>query len=205
MQIGYALVLDADPKAVQAQQRRMLAAAGVDAEHLYEDSTSSRQGERPGLQACLSALQAGDTLVIWHLDRLVTSRAQLIDVLQELWRRNIGLKVLAGKGDILDSAHINLKVVIDLIEAISELESAIIGERTAEALAVARARGQSLGAQRKMTVAMLRKARAALADSNASATQIAENLGITRATLYNYLNGDGSLKPAGERLLAEEE
>jgi hypothetical protein len=47
-------------------------------------------------------------------------------------------------------------------------------------------------------------ASAAMADPNAVAFQIAKRLSITTATLYTYVNGNGSLKKAGERLLSLE-
>ena len=51
-------------------QRDALTAAGVETEAIYEDCASGKRDDRPGLEACLKALRAGDTLVVWKLDRL---------------------------------------------------------------------------------------------------------------------------------------
>ncbi|WP_441295056.1 recombinase family protein [Leisingera sp. JC1] len=51
-------------------QRDALIEAGVDAERIYEDKASGRKDHRPGLYACMKALQPGNSLVIWKLDRL---------------------------------------------------------------------------------------------------------------------------------------
>jgi DNA invertase Pin-like site-specific DNA recombinase len=51
-------------------QRNALLAAGVAPERIYADRASERTDDRPGLATCLKALQPGDTLVVWKLDRL---------------------------------------------------------------------------------------------------------------------------------------
>jgi len=56
-----------------------------------------------------------------------------------------------------------------------------------------------------MTTATLKMAMAALADPNNNATEVARRLGLTRTTLYTYLNGDGSVKAVGQRLLEAEQ
>jgi hypothetical protein len=66
----YMRVSKADGSQVTDLQRDALLAAGVDARQLYEDITSGKPDDRPGLVACLKALRPGDTLVFWKLDRL---------------------------------------------------------------------------------------------------------------------------------------
>ena len=202
MLIGYEWIFDADSEAVQADQHQALLNAGVLVSCIYQD-TDSEQGDRPGLQDCLNALQAGDILVVWQLDRLVGSRASLEKLLQEFWQRNVGLKVLTGQGAILDTAHVDLKLALNIISAVNDLETRILRKRTLTAHAAARERGKKLGPQRKMTASMLQRAVTAMTESEKSMTEIAAELGVTRVTLYTYLNGDGSLKPAGQALLAE--
>jgi len=52
-----------------------------------------------------------------------------------------------------------------------------------------------------MTVETLKMAMAAMADPKAKASEVANRLGITTTTLYAYVNGDGSVKEPGQRLL----
>jgi hypothetical protein len=52
-----------------------------------------------------------------------------------------------------------------------------------------------------MTATTLKMAMAAMADSVSSPKEVARRLGITTTTLYTYVNGDGSLKAAGQRTL----
>ncbi|MDB9526979.1 recombinase family protein [Oscillatoria sp. CS-180] len=197
MLIGYEWIADTDSEAVQEDQRRALLNAGVEASDIYQDV----EAERPALQTCLDAVQAGDTLVAWQLERLADSRSHLLELLQVFWQRKVGLKVLTGHGAVLDTTQLSLDVAINLITALTELETQVLRKRTLKAQAEARARGQAIGPRRKMTAEMIQQAMVYMTESDTSATEIAALLGITRATLYNYLNGDGSPKPAALKIL----
>jgi DNA invertase Pin-like site-specific DNA recombinase len=70
MLVGYMRVSSADDHQSVDLQRDALVAAGVDDRHLYKDKASGARDNRPGLKACLEYLKAGDTLVVWKLDRL---------------------------------------------------------------------------------------------------------------------------------------
>ena len=56
-----------------------------------------------------------------------------------------------------------------------------------------------------MTVATLKMAMTALADPHNNASEVARRLGLTRTTLYAYVNGDGSVKEGGQQLLDAEQ
>ncbi len=103
MLIGYARVSKADGSQAHDLQRDALVAAGITADQIYEDSASGRRDDRPGLDACLKALRAGDTLVIWKLDRLGRDLRHLVNTVGELTTREIGLRVLAGEGASIGS------------------------------------------------------------------------------------------------------
>jgi hypothetical protein len=98
MLVGYMRVSKADGSQTVDLQRDALLAAGVDADHLYDDHASGRRDDRPGLAACLKALRADDTLVVWKLDRLGRNLHHLINTVHDLTVRGVGLKVLTGQG-----------------------------------------------------------------------------------------------------------
>ncbi|WP_347094121.1 recombinase family protein [Sphingomonas parapaucimobilis] len=94
--IGYARVSKADGSQVIDLQRDALVKAGVDLDHhLYTDAASGKRDDRPGLDACIKALRHGDTLVVWKLDRLGRDLRHLVNLVGDLTKRGIGLKVLA--------------------------------------------------------------------------------------------------------------
>lgn len=203
MLIGYARVSKADGSQLLDLQRDALRAAGVASERLYEDRASGRRDDRPGLAACLKALQPGNTLVIWKLDRLGRDLKHLVDLVDALRKSGTGLRVLAGAGAEIDTTTANGRLVFGIFASLAEFERELIAERTRAGLAAARARGRQGGRPRKMDRQMMRMAMSAMVDRGTRAADLARRLGITTTTLYVYLNGDGTPKEPGQRLLDE--
>jgi DNA invertase Pin-like site-specific DNA recombinase len=201
MLIGYMRVSKSDGTQTLDLQHDALLAAGVTPERLYTDRASGRQDDRPGLATCLQALQPGDTLVVWKLDRLGRNLTHLISVVDDLQQRQVGFKVLAGAGVQIDTTTANGRLVFGIFAALAEFEAELIRERTRAGLAAARARGRRGGRPRKITKAVLRMAMAALSDQTTSARTVARRMGVPATTLYMYVNRDGSLKQAGQALL----
>ena len=94
MLIGYMRISKADGSQTTDLQLDALVDAGVDPENIYEDSASGAKDDRPDLAACLKALRAGDTLVVWKLDRLGRSLKHLVSTVQDLAERDVAFKVL---------------------------------------------------------------------------------------------------------------
>lgn len=199
--IGYARVSKADGSQVHDLQRDALAQAGVEANNIYEDAASGKKEDRPGLAACLKALRRGDTLVVWKLDRLGRDLRHLVNLVDDLTQRHIGLKVLAGEGASIDTSTANGRLVFGIFAALAEFERALIIERTKAGLAAARARGRNGGAPFKMTPAKLRLAQAAMGKPETKVADLCVELGITRQTLYRFVDPKGALRTDGERLL----
>jgi DNA invertase Pin-like site-specific DNA recombinase len=203
MLVGYVRVSKNDGSQTLAPQRDMLIAAGVEPCRIYEDLASGRKDDRPGLNACLKALQPGNTLVVWKLDRLGRDLKHLVTTVEELRNQNIGFQVLAGAGAQIDTTTANGRLFFGIFAALAEFERELIAERTHAGLAAARARGRKGGRPRKMDRSTLIMAMNAMVDPKVNATQVAQRLGITTTTLYAYVNGDGSVKQAGKSILMQ--
>lgn len=200
MKIGYMRVSKSDGSQSLDLQSDALRADGVDENRIYRDLASGRKEHRPGLEACLKALQPGNTLVIWKLDRLGRDLKHLVTLVDDLNSRNIGLKVLTGAGAQIDTSTANGKLVFGIFAALAEFERELIRERTQAGLAAARSRGRKGGRPRKMDKATLMMAVKALEDKNITVQSVAKKLNMTTTTLYMYLNGDGSLKEPGHKI-----
>lgn len=181
-------------------QRDALIKIGVPSERIYEDLASGRKDARPGLDACLKALQPGNTLVVWKLDRLGRDLKHLVNTVDDLRKQDVGFKVLTGTGAQIDTTTPNGRLCFGIFAALAEFERELIIERTCAGLAAARARGRMGGRPRKVTPTTLKMAMTAMSDRNSVAANVAKKLGIT-TTLYSYVNGDGSLKALGQALL----
>ncbi len=204
MLIGYVRVSKGDGSQLLDLQMDALAEAGVTPERIYQDQASGRHDDRPGLKECLKALREGDILVIWKLDRLGRSLRHLINLVDGFIKQRIGFKVLAGQGAQIDVTTPNGKMIFGIFATLAEFERELISERTKAGLAAARARGRKGGRRRKMDTSTIKMAMAAMADHKIPAYEIAKRLGITTTSLYAHVNGDGSLKAAGQKILGAE-
>lgn len=202
MLIGYMRVSKADGSQATDLQRDALVEAGVGGDQLYQDFASGKRDDRPGLDACLKALRDGDTLVVWKLDRLGRNLRHLVEVVQGLNARGVGLKVLTGQGASIDTTTANGRLMFAFFAALAEFERELIVERTMAGLAAARARGRNGGRPFKMTAAKLRLAQAAMGKPETRIADLCNELGVTRQTLYRHVAPTGDLRPDGDRLLA---
>jgi DNA invertase Pin-like site-specific DNA recombinase len=84
MLIGYARVSKSDGSQLLDLQKDALLKAGVDQEYIYQDLASGRKDDRPGLKACLKALQPGNKLVVWKLDRLGRDMKHLVNLIDDM-------------------------------------------------------------------------------------------------------------------------
>ncbi len=165
-------------------QQDALHAAGC--ERIFTDTISGAVSARPGLDEALSFLRSGDVLVVWRLDRLGRSLKYLIETINRLHERGIGFKSLTEQIDTTTSGG---KLIFHVFGALAEFERDLIRERTQAGLAAARARGKQGGRPKKLESATkVAMAMALYADKGNSIADICKTLGISRATLYRYIN-----------------
>lgn len=181
MFIGYARVSTEDQKLYL--QRDALKAAGC--EKLYREKVSGAVRELPQRRNLLNYARKGDTVVVWKLDRLGRSLRDLIDVVTALGDKGVQFRSLQESIDTTTPAG---KLTFHVFAALAEFERDMIRERTKAGLAAARSRGAVVGRPRSLTNKQVEMAEAMLAKPNISARQVAEQLGVHRATLYRHLN-----------------
>jgi DNA invertase Pin-like site-specific DNA recombinase len=159
---------------------------------IYTEKVSTRKAttERPGLVAALDYLRAGDTLVVWKLDRLGRSVKDVLTVADDLHECGIGVRILTGKLSGSYSPTGEGKFFFTMMAAFAELERDIIHERTMAGLTAARAQGRNGGRPTVMDADKLAAARARRARGE-SPTAIARALGVSRASVYRHLAAEG--------------
>ena len=140
-------------------------------------------------------------LVVWKLDRLGRDLRHLVNVVQDLTERGIGLRVLAGQGAQIDTTTPAGRLVFGIFAALAEFERELIRERTVAGLAAARARGRKGGRKFALTKAQVRLAQAAMANRDTSVGELAAELGVKPVTLYRYVGPKGELRENGRRVL----
>ena len=203
MLIGYARISKTDGSQSLDLQRDAVRAADVDdAVNLYHDLASGVRDDRPGLDNCLRALRKGDVLVVSKLDRLGRNLAHLVNTVQNLSTRGVGLPVLASQGAQIDTTTAGGRLLFGIFAALAEFERELIRERTVAGLKAARARGRRGGRKFALTKAQVRLAQAAMAHRDTSVSALCRELGIRPVTLYRYVGPQRELREQGHRVLA---
>lgn len=180
MLVGYARVSTQDQK--PQLQLDALKAAGCG--RIFEEKASGAQRERPGLKDALEFLREGDTLVVWKLDRLARSLRQLLETVELLEGRGIGLRSLT---ESIDTTTPGGRLIFHIFGALAEFERSVIRERTSAGLASARARGRVGGRPPAMTAGDIAVAKTLLANSEISVKEIARRQGVSVSTLYKHI------------------
>jgi len=193
--VAYARVSSADQN--PQLQLDALAKAGAARKLTFTDKVTGARTVRPGLDACLRALQPGDTLLVWRLDRLGRSLRHLIDLVADLRERGVAFRSLCD--GVIDTTSASGELIFHVFVALAQFERRLIQERTRAGLEVARARGRNGGRPPlpvdHPTVIAAKKMHA---DRTMPVRDICRTLRISRPTLYRYLARSSSRDPVTE-------
>lgn len=152
---------------------------------IYQEKISSRKAQRPELEHALKVLRAGDTLVIWKLDRLGRSLSELIKIVEGLKERNIFLESISDKSDTESAMG---KLFFQFMAMMVEYECNVIQERTIDGLTAARARGRKGGRPPKFTPKEYREIATFLKSPDVAVQDVAKRYGVSRQTLYKNID-----------------
>ena len=181
--IGYARISTGDQKL--DLQMDALVKFGVDRERVYTDQASGSRFDRPGLRGCMKALRAGDTLVVWKLDRLGRSVIDVLEMIKRLHERDVQIVSLT---ESIDGRTAIGKLMITILAGFAQMERDLIIERTKSGLRAARAKGVRLG--RIPGVSKLDD-RAdeiqKLLEAKVSKAAVARILGVSRTTVVHWV------------------
>ncbi|BAE51973.1 Site-specific recombinase [Paramagnetospirillum magneticum AMB-1] len=182
----------------QSPQLQLDALGGVGCERIFSEHASGAHADRPELKAALGFARNGDTVVVWKLDRLARSTRQLIETVDMLNERGIGLRSLT---EAIDTTTAGGKLIFHIFAALGEFERSLIIERTRAGLDSARKMGRMGGRPRSLSDQDVEVARAMLASPVITVEEVARRLNVSTATLYRHLPGGRGggldLRPAG--------
>lgn len=185
MLIGYARTSTLEQNAGLAAQIRELAAYGC--EQVFSEQVSS-VGQRDQLDAAFKSLRAGDKLIVTKLDRLARSTKHLGELLDGLDNKQAGLVILSLGGQQLDTSTATGKLMLNVMSSVAQFEREMMLERQREGISKAKADGKYKG--RKPTARLKVSAIKKLLDSGMSKAQVADNLGISRSSVYRIISED---------------
>lgn len=159
---------------------------GVQVSRVFIDKASGKDTQRPQLDALLSYVREGDTLVVHSMDRLARNLDDLRRMVQQLTRRGVRIEfvkeLLTFTGE--DSPMANL--LLSVMGAFAEFERALIRERQREGISLAKQRGVYRGRKKALSESRIEELRRRV-DAREPKAALAREFGISRATLYEYL------------------
>jgi DNA invertase Pin-like site-specific DNA recombinase len=158
----------------------------VQVDRVFTDKASGKDTQRPELDALLSFVRDGDTVVVHSMDRLARNLDDLRHLVQKLTKRGVRIEFvkesLTFTGE--DSPMANL--MLSVMGAFAEFERALIRERQREGITLAKQRGAYRGRKKSLSEPQIVELKRRIADGEQKAT-VARDYGISRETLYQYL------------------
>lgn len=162
---------------------------GVQLDRVFTDKVSGKDVDRPQLQEMLEFVREGDTVVVHSMDRLARNLDDLRRTVQSLNKRGIAVEFqhehLTFTGEDTPMANLLLSVM----GAFAEFERSLIRERQLEGIALAKQRGAYKGRKKALTATDLAAIKAKLEQPGENKAKVAREWGISRETLYQYLDG----------------
>lgn len=177
--IGYVRVSSVD----QNDARQL---DGVALDKTFTDKASGKDTLRPQLQAMLEFVREGDHLYVHSMDRLSRSLRDLQDVVQSLTDKGVAVSFVKEGMTFTGNDDPMATLMLQLLGAVGQFERSLIKERQREGIAIAKAEGIYKGRKPSLDA----EAAASLRDMAAKGvpkTDIAATLGVSRATVYEYL------------------
>ncbi len=184
--IGYARISTSQ----QDESLQLDALQRSQVDRVFVDRVSGTIDDRPGLRSALECARAGDSLIVWRLDRLGRSLSHLLAIVEDLRFREVGLQSLT---EAIDTGTPTGKLVYSIFGAIAEFERELIRERVAAGLKAAKCRGERIGRRPALTPSQRNLARQ-LIDDGKSPSNVARQLRVGRSTLYRALRAQNRIE-----------
>lgn len=183
MKYGYARVSTKD----QVLNLQMDALKTAGCHKIFYEVAKGARADRPEWLKLLEEIQKGDTLIVWKLDRMGRSLHHLIKVVNDLIAKGIDIISIQ---DPLNTTSAQGRLIFNMFASLAEFEKDLIRERTMAGLKSARARGRMGGRPKGLSEKAKKTACTAEAlylQNELKTDDIAEQLGISKTTLYKYL------------------
>lgn len=177
-------------------QETALIEAGVSPDKIYSDMASGASDDREGLKYLLKSLNPGDTVVVWKLDRLGRNVKYLVNVIDELIKKNVSLEILTGACHGVNMTTPEGRMFFHMAATFAQFERDLIKERIVAGIAEAKRRGRKSGRKFKFSNADIDTAYH-LIQAGVPKKEIARRFNVTVQTIFNYFTPEGEIKQRG--------
>ncbi|TDL07022.1 recombinase family protein [Mycobacterium paragordonae] len=157
---------------------------GIDLDEAFTDHASSKDTNRRQLLALIRHVRRGDEVVVPSMDRLASSLDDLRRIVGELVAKGVQVRFVKEGLTFGDTSDPCATLMLSVMGAVAEFERALLLERQREGIAIAKTKGVYRG--RKPTLSAEQAAAIdRRLDEGESASALAREYGVSRATIYN--------------------
>jgi DNA invertase Pin-like site-specific DNA recombinase len=161
---------------------------GETLDRVFEDKISGKDTNRPQLLEMIQFVREGDTVMIHSMDRLARDIVDLMHLVETLTGK--GVKVRFCKENLVFSGNDDpfSKLMLGVLGSVSSFERNILLQRQKEGIAIAKKENRYKG-RKKGSTKVSQKEVLNRIENGEKITSIAKSLGVSRPTIYNYING----------------
>jgi DNA invertase Pin-like site-specific DNA recombinase len=171
----------------QNTERQLEGIQSLSPDKTFTDKCSGKDTNRPQLEAMLSYVREGDTLVVHSLDRLGRNLDDLRKIVFQCNSRGIAVQFLKENLTFTGDDNAMSKLLFNMLGSFAEFERSLIRERQREGIALAKKAGVYRGRKPSLTAEQAEDLRKRVASGGKKAV-LAREFGISRETLYQYLH-----------------
>jgi DNA invertase Pin-like site-specific DNA recombinase len=182
MNIGYARVSTDDQNL--KNQIEQLVKAGCDPRHIYKETASGGAWDRPQLHKALDHLRPDDVLIVWKLDRLSRSLADLLRIVEKVGQAGASFKSLT---ETIDTTGPCGQLMMNMLAAFNQFERDLIRERTRLGLERARKEGRIGGGRFILTQKQQAEAVRQIRSGQKTQVEVAQLFGVSKATISRMM------------------
>ncbi len=153
-------------------------------EKIFHEINDSTDKNCPALKKAFDALEPGDALVIWKLDRLGKSTRQLTELTKNLKKRKVNFVSLKEK---INTELPMGELYFDLMDGLADMETELIRERTLIGLKAARKNGK-IGGRPKISPRTIARIRRMYYDEKRTIQYISNKCSVSVGSVYKYIN-----------------
>lgn len=176
--VGYVRVSTAD----QNTERQL---DGVQLDKVFTDHASGKNTDRPALAECLDYVRDGDQLIVHSMDRLARSLVDLRRTVDDLTGRGVSVRFIKESLTFTrDTSDPCAVLMLSVMGAVAEFERSLLLERQREGIAIAKNKGVYKGRVPSLAEEVAEAVAQRLIEGE-SASALAREYGVSRATVYN--------------------